>query len=70
MNRNRDSPVASTCEIAKAFANNADYTWSAFDDIGGVPIAVELIAVDSQDNFECLPFLSGIGSVCKQYRLS
>ena len=51
-------------KIARAFVNNADYTWSAFDDIGGVPIAVKLIAVDSQDNFECL---SVMGSVCKQY---
>ena len=48
VNRSGDSPVASTCAIARAFANNADYTWSAYDDIGGVPVTVELIAVDNQ----------------------
>ena len=61
VNRSGDSPVASTCAIARAFANNTDYTWSAFDDIGGVPVTVELIAVDSQDedNFTCLLLLPG-----------
>ena len=54
VNRNGDSPVASTCAIARAFANNTDYTWSASDIIGGVPIMVELSLVD-EDNFECAP---------------
>ena len=61
VNRSGDSPVASRCAIARAFANNTDYTWNAFDDIGGTPVTVELIAVDSQDenNFTCLSLLSG-----------
>ena len=61
VNRSGDSLMATSCAMASAFANNTDYTWSAFDDIGGVPITVQLIAVNSHDadNFECLPFLSG-----------
>ena len=61
VNRSADSPVASTCAIARAFANNTDYMWSAYDDMGGVPVTVELIAVDSQDedNFTCLSLLPG-----------
>ena len=61
--------MATSCAIAMAFANNTDYMWSAFDYIGGVQITVKLNAVDSQDNFECLPTQSGIGSVCSQYRV-
>ena len=62
VNRSGDSTAASTCTISKAFANNTDYMWSAFDFNGGVPIKVELIAVDSQDddNFTCLQMLPGM----------
>ena len=61
VNRSGDSDVASRCEITRAFANNTDYIWSAFDNVGEVPVTVELIAVDSQDenNFTCLLLLSG-----------
>lgn len=61
VNRSEDSDVASRCEITRAFANNTDYIWSVFDNAGEVPVTVELIAVDSQDenNFTCLLLLSG-----------
>ena len=61
VNRSGDSDVASRCEITRAFANNTDYIWNAFDNVGEVPVTVELIAVDSQDenNFTCLLLLSG-----------
>ena len=61
VNRVGDSPMASACTMANAVANNMNYMWSAFDAIRGVPITVELIAVDNQDNFECLPMRPGIG---------
>ena len=50
--------MASSCAMADAVADDKNYMWSAFDDIGGVPVTVELIAVDSQ---ECLPMQPGIG---------
>ena len=61
VNRAVNSSVASSCAEADAVADDMNYMWSAFDDIGGVPLTVELIAVDSQDNFECLPIQPGIG---------
>lgn len=53
--------MASSCAVANAVADNLDFMWSAFDDGGGVPIAVALMPVDrrNQDNFECLLILSG-----------
>ena len=54
-----DSPIATTCAVANATAGDMNYMWSAFDDIGGVPITVKLIPVDSQDNFECLSLPTG-----------
>ena len=63
VNRAVISSVASSCAMADAVADDKNYIWSAFDDIGGVPVTVELIAVDSQDehSFECLPMQPGIG---------
>ena len=59
--RTGDSSVASACAVAEAVADNVDFTWSAFDDGGDIPIAVTLIPVDSQDqdNFECIPMAPG-----------
>ena len=54
VNRSGNSSVASSCAEAEAVADNVDFVWSAFDNIGGVPIMVELIPVD-EDNFECGP---------------
>ena len=47
--------MATSCDVANATADNVDFMWHAFDDIGGVPVTVELIAVGSQDkdNFKC-----------------
>lgn len=46
---------ASACAMANAAADDKNYMWSAFDNIGGVAITVELIPVDSwdEDNFTC-----------------
>ena len=44
--------MASSCDMANAVADNTDFKWSAFDDIGGVSIMVELIEAD-EDDFEC-----------------
>ena len=63
VNRTVNSSVATTCAMANAAADDKNYMWSAFDDIGGVSVTVELIAVDSQDedNFTCLPMQPGMG---------
>ena len=56
VNRSGNSSVATTCAMADAtVADDKNYMWSAFDDIGGVPITVELIPFDSRDenNFTC-----------------
>ena len=57
VNRSENSSVATTCAMSDAAADDKNYMWSAFDDIGGVPITVELIPVDSrdEDNFTCQP---------------
>ena len=54
MNRSENSSVATTDDAA---ADDKNYMWSAFDDIGGIPITVELIPVNSrdEDNFTCQP---------------
>ena len=41
--------------MADAAADDKNYMWSAFDNIGGVALTVELIPVDSwdEDNFTC-----------------
>ena len=61
VNRTGDSLVVSACAVAGAVADNVDFTWSAFDDGGDIPIAVTLVPVDSQDqdNFECIPMAPG-----------
>ena len=55
INRSGNSSVATTCDVADAPADDKNYEWSAFDDIGGVPITVELIPVGiwEEDNFTC-----------------
>jgi len=61
VNRTGDSLVVSACAVAGAVADNVDFTWSAFDDGGDIPIAVTLVPVDSQNqvNFECIPVAPG-----------
>ena len=54
VNKSVNSSVASSCAVAFAVADNADFAWSASGTIGGVSIMVELIPVD-EDNFECGP---------------
>ena len=49
VNRSGNSSVATTCAVTYAAADDKNFVWSAFDDIGGVSITVELIPVDSQD---------------------
>ena len=57
VNRSGNSSVATTCAMSDTAADDMNYMWTAFDDIGGVPITVELIPIDSwdEDNFTCRP---------------
>lgn len=57
VNRIGNSSVATNCTEAETAADDKNYNWSAFDDIGGVSITVKLIPVDSwdEDNFTCQP---------------
>ena len=64
VNRAVNSSVASSCAMADAVADIADFEWSAFDNIAGVPITVELIPVD-EDHFECGPGRHYISLVMK-----
>ena len=52
--RSGNSSVAWSCAMADADADDLNYMWSAFDDIEGVPITVELNDSQDQDNFKCL----------------
>ena len=54
VNRTGNSSMASSCAMANTTADDNNYMWSAFDDIGGVPVTVELIDSQDQDNFECM----------------
>ena len=54
VNRAVNTSVASSCAMTDAVADNVDFGWSAFDNIAGIPITVELIPVD-EDHFECGP---------------
>ena len=50
--KNSSEAYASSCHMANAVADNTDFVWSAFDDIGGVSIPVNLTEVD-EDDFKC-----------------
>ena len=54
VSRSENSSEVSSCAMANAVANNTDFLWSAFDDIGGVSIPVNLTEAD-EDDFECGP---------------